>query len=894
MTDSRPPIIIPPALKPLTKEKRWVVWKWVEVKGKDGKPKRTKPPFRADAPSKHASSTDPATWRDLDTAMLAYTEGRADGIGFVLTGSNLTALDVDNCRNVSAGAVHPYAQDLVCRSGSYAEVTPSGEGIRVIGTGNGPPLHRKFNVPGADGVSVEVYRKAERYITITGLQIDDTISAMAELDAVADTVVSDFDSARQEETRSKGNGQHAGRKHDLESLIKHGCGEDFGGDRSRAVWYVINTLLKQGKTVDDVIAVLLERSNGISAHIYDQSRSEDYARKQVEKAQKQQSEDPDVEITRLAKLSALEYDRQRKAAADKLDVRASILDKLVEAERARLNPNAGKPGQGEPIEFPEPEPWPDEVKGAELLNEIAANVRAHVVMPEPERDICALWAVYAHLVDCFLIAPRLAIRSPTPECGKTTLLSVLQHLVPKPLRTSSVTAAVTFRVIAMCRPTLLIDEAKNIADKADLLEVLNDGHHRGGRTLRNVPIGDGYEPRAFATFAALAIALIGSLPPELHGRSLVIDLKRRRPGDEITEIRVGRTEHLDTLARKAVRWAADNAMRIADMEPAMPVGIYSRAADNWKPLLAVADAAGGEWPQRARDAAIKSHAAVDVDDASMVELLLADIRTSFAEEGKAKTVADLFAKKADVEIASADLVEALVAIEGRPWAEMGKSRKPLTRHGLAKRLKPLGIGPGNIGPKDARIRGYKLSQFEEAFSRYLPPEGVSNCTPAHNAANTGTSDISRVHTPDAGCAVEKCEKSNNDGLVGGCAVAKGGTGAKTRVDTIQSSDGMPLYTGPPVEVPDQGADPLDMHGAPRATHRQVSNGGEPGLSGRTIRGVADEYTERACANAQETGGDTRTAELDAWLRQRLAAEGVRPEHVETEFARVMQAVFAGV
>src|SRR5262249_58697802 len=126
------------------------------------------------------------------------------------------------------------------------------------------------------------------------------------------------------------------------------------------------------------------------------------------------------------------------------------------------------------------------------------------------------------------------IRSPTRGCGKTTLLDVIEHLVTKPLRTSSVTASVTFRVIEAHRPTLLIDEAKNIADKTDLLEVLNDGHRRGGRTLRNVPIGDGYEPRAFATFAALAIALTGaSLPPELHGRSVVIDLKRRLPGDAI-------------------------------------------------------------------------------------------------------------------------------------------------------------------------------------------------------------------------------------------------------------------------------------------------------------------------------------------------------------------------
>jgi Protein of unknown function (DUF3631) len=105
---------------------------------------------------------------------------------------------------------------------------------------------------------------------------------------------------------------------------------------------------------------------------------------------------------------------------------------------------------------------------------------------------------------------------------------------------------------------------------------------------------------------------------------------------------------------------------------------------------------------------------------------------------------------------------------------MGKSGKPLTQAKLARMLKPLGISPGNIGEEKARVRGYKLTQFEEAFSRYLPPEGDSKCTGAQNAANTGTSDISKPHSPGNGCADVKCEKPNNDGLLGGCAVAKGG------------------------------------------------------------------------------------------------------------------------
>jgi hypothetical protein len=38
-------------------------------------------------------------------------------------------------------------------------------------------------------------------------------------------------------------------------------------------------------------------------------------------------------VVRLAKMSVLDYDHARKAAAKRLDVRASILDKLMQAKR---------------------------------------------------------------------------------------------------------------------------------------------------------------------------------------------------------------------------------------------------------------------------------------------------------------------------------------------------------------------------------------------------------------------------------------------------------------------------------------------------------------------------------------------------------------------------------
>jgi len=377
--------------------------------------------------------------------------------------------------------------------------------------------------------------------------------------------------------------------------------------------------------------------------------------------------DTEAEIVRLAKLTPVQYEHERKAAAEKLSVRASILDKIVQAERDKLGLDEDDGKQGHAISFPEPEPWPEPVNGAELLDDVATAIRKHVVLADHARDACALWIAHTYLVNFFLVSPRLAIRSAVRGCGKTTLLDVFEHLPKKPLRTSSVTASVTFRLIEGYQPSLLIDEADKILneDRRDLLGILNDGHRRGGRSLRNVPIGDGYEPRAFATFSALAIALIGSPPSELYDRSVVIDLKRRLPSEPAEQFRIGRTTHLEVFPRKPARWSEDHAEEVAAADPRMPACIYNREADNWSPLLAIADVAAGQWPERAREAAQASHN-VHTEGASRLELLLADIRDTFADK---------------TEMPSAQLVESLVAIDGRPWCELGKACKPLTALG---------------------------------------------------------------------------------------------------------------------------------------------------------------------------------------------------------------------
>jgi hypothetical protein len=318
------------------------------------------------------------------------------------------------------------------------------------------------------------------------------------------------------------------------------------------------------------------------------------------------------------------------------------------------------------------------------------------------------------------------------------------------------------------------------------------------------------------------------------------------PSESIESFRSDRAAHLDVLARQTTRWAADNAARVGEVDPVMPASLYNRDADNWRPLLAIAEVTGGEWPERARAAALKAQEASGGDDATLVELLLGDIRDTFAKRKKNKV-------ERPEEITSGVLVEGLVAIEGRPWAELSRSRKPLTQNRLARLLKPLAIAPGNVGPEENRVRGYLLEQFKEAFSRYLGPEGASEPPSRPECDEMGTSDISQPHSPDPGCAVGKSKKPNNDGLLCGCAVAKGGAGQSERAEG--------------------------------------GNGLAPGLSQRSILDLAQWYIGKAAD--QQTRNDSLDldyAELNAGLRQVLAGE-VLPEFVEVEFERVMVEVF---
>lgn len=213
----------------------------------------------------------------------------------------------------------------------------------------------------------------------------------------------------------------------------------------------------------------------------------------------------------------------------------------------------------------------------------------------------------------------------------------------------------------------------------------------------------------------------------------------------MSELREDRCEQLTNLARMCARWADDVGGEVAGHDPDM-AGLINRDADNWRPLFAIADLIGSDWPARAREAAA---ALTPKDSESTGPMLLGDIRVIFDD-------------RATDRLSSADFCEALIAMEGKPWGDWkGKS---LTPNQLARLLKPFGIVTNTtirVGSKTAK--GYHRHQFEELWQRYLAAQGVYERSQGNNADEIDTSSAFQKVTEEANVTFQKCEKPPSNG-----------------------------------------------------------------------------------------------------------------------------------
>jgi putative DNA primase/helicase len=397
-----------------------------------------------------------------------------------------------------------------------------------------------------------------------------------------------------------------------------------------------------------------------------------------------------AEVQRLARLTPAAYDRCKRARADQLGIGLGTLNKLVSEARSDVS--------GELVRSIVV--WPEAVDGPTLLTEIAAAVCRHVVMSVHEAAAIALWVLHCFAIDAFSISPRLLVRSATMRSGKTTLRDLLFHLVPK-LSSDNLSVAMIYRAADRDQPTLLLDEVDSwIKRDPQIRGLINSGYRRGGFVMRIV---NGQQTQ-FRTFAPMMLAGIGRMAATIEDRAIQIVLRRRRADETYEPFRGDQADHLDQLARRASRWASDHLHALSEAEPVVPASLDDRAADNWRPLLAIADRAGTEWGRLAR-AAAESLVQMTSDDA-LDERLIRDIATIFAS------------KKGD-RIPSEQLAASLAGLEGGPWAEF-RGARPLSKHKLAGLLKPFSIQPATIRIGARTIKGYLRSQFDDAFARYAP------------------------------------------------------------------------------------------------------------------------------------------------------------------------------
>lgn len=342
------------------------------------------------------------------------------------------------------------------------------------------------------------------------------------------------------------------------------------------------------------------------------------------------------------------------------------------------------------------------------------------------RHTLVLWAAHCWFMDCWEHTPRLLFVSPEASCGKTRALTVLKHLVPRPNHVADLTPAALYHSIDEAlelkggRPTVLFDEFDTVFGTAEegkirneeMRRLINAGHDRSETVARKI----GKKTKRFQVFSPMALAgkmAVDDVPATIRTRSIAIQMQRRRPEDKIERW----NRHTSAAEAEPLRWLLQcwaelvhsHAIEyVGPDRPVLPKGVEDRDADVWEPLLAVADWAGGHWPERARVAAVTAVTAAGVNAMPSEGMrLLWEIQA-------------IFDRLKVGHIPSFQLVKELDETGEFGWSKLTAQRAGIR---MEKILKGYGVGPGSFRDGTKSFKGYEHDSFADAWLRYPPPSG---------------------------------------------------------------------------------------------------------------------------------------------------------------------------
>jgi hypothetical protein len=408
-------------------------------------------------------------------------------------------------------------------------------------------------------------------------------------------------------------------------------------------------------------------------------------------------------------------------------------------------------------------PHPQPVNIADLLNDIEATIKKHVILSDHAAAALAVWMLHTWTFELRDIVAYVAIESPEKRCGKTTLLSVLAAMAHKPLIASNVTVGALFRAIDTCRPTLFIDEADTfLAGNGIMRGIINSGNTwrtayvlrltkskpntvgqaasrsaekrnvandfslapTGGANERSechlvcssgVGSGEGASSqpspinsqptdsglKKYSCWCPKVIAMIGQVPDTIADRSIVVPMSRKLVTETCAPLAELNTTEIKS---KCARFALDMAHFIAEAGKIRGEGLNDRAADTFDPLYVIARLAGAGWEQKLHTAALALSSSALTNNSGS-ELLM-DIFSVFIQSGREK-------------ILIRDL--AFTLREGAHGVKsFALKYSSINEHRISEILRSYGIKTTTVRDRKEVGRGYGLAQFEQAIGRYVP------------------------------------------------------------------------------------------------------------------------------------------------------------------------------